>query len=470
MKYGFFLLIAAIILQNYLFYNQNFGINFLALNVLVLTLLLVRNRDYLKQRNTQLASLGSVLCGMTIAFYGGDTSIFLYIFSILLLIGYNSIAQLSPYVSAFNGFVSFIGIASFNAGANWLTKADTPTNQRRFSKQIQLLLPPLAITLCFYGLYYWANPNFSFLSTTYTLDAGYLFLFLVGLTWIPALIFPYSPNAFTESDLSRPNTLKRIRTRFKGHLLQLKWEYRQGVIMLVMLNSLLAIFLVVELQSLYSGSKAQSAYELSQSVHDGINVLIISILLAITLILFYFRKNLNFFPNNQTLVKQAYTWIGLNILLLAVTTHTNSLYVQNYGLTYKRIGVYIWLLLTGLGLFTTLLKIHQKKTNAYLFRVNSWITYFVFILMVAMPWAKIITHYNLNYSRSLDLSYLFSLHPSNLPQLQAYSETHPGLEDKLSFAVESFQKRYERYPDAWQSWNYSDWKLYQHLTSHPLKK
>ncbi len=51
----------------------------------------------------------------------------------------------------------------------------------------------------------------------------------------------------------------------------------------------------------------------------------------------------------------------------------NSEYVLNLGLTYKRLGVYAFLILAIIGLIFTFIKIHQQKTNAYL--LTKWFAY-----------------------------------------------------------------------------------------------
>ncbi len=470
MSRAFYVLLTAVLLQNYLFYNQSTGLNVLAYSLLVLGLVYVRKADSFRHPTIQLSVLGLLLSGGSASLYGGSPAVLLYFASLFLLVGYSSIPRLSPYVSAFNGLLSSVGLASFEASSQWFASSNSTPTHRQLIRQFRILLLPFLITIVFYGLYYWANPDFSLFENSYTLDSNYILLTILGFIWLPSLLFPYSAQLFTKADLKLSNTVTRIRSRYSGHLLGLKWEYRQGVAMLGMLNLLLFVFLGFESLMLNKGRYAATAFELSQSVHDSVNVLILSILLAISLVLFYFRRNLNFFPKNRLLMQLAYTWIVLNLLLLGVTTYTNTLYVQNYGLTYKRIGVYLWLFLTGCGLLSTLYKIHSKKSNAFLFRVNSWICYFALILLSAVPWAEVITQYNLTKARTRDLSYLFQLMPYNLPQLQAYVTTHPELKDTLIHQTQAFQNRYRKRPQTWQSWNYLDWKTNQYAETHPLSK
>ncbi|PMD95051.1 hypothetical protein BWI97_15520 [Siphonobacter sp. BAB-5405] len=473
MSRAFYLLVTAVLLKNYLFYEQGSGLNYFAFALFLLALVLWRKSGLFRERNMQLTTAGFLLTGFTAVYYGHSHTLILYVVSVFLLIGYSSVTQLSPYVSAFNGILSSLGLASFQASSQWLTSSSNRSTHRQLFRQFRMLLLPFLVTLVFYGLYYWANPDFSLFDRSYVLDTDYIFLTMVGFIWLPSLVFPYSAKVFAEADLKLANTLSRIRGRYKGQVLGLKWEYRQGIVMLGMLNLLLLVFLVFEGLMFSKGQQQQTAYDFSQSVHDSVNVLIFSILLAITLMLFYFRKNLNFFPKNRTLIRLAYTWIFLNLLLLGVTTYTNMLYIENNGLTFKRIGVYFWLFQTGCGLFTTLYKIHYKKSIAFLFRINSWVCYFTLIVFTAVPWTSIITTYNLSRAQILDLEYLKEFLPYNLPQLQesvyVYSESLDLKADLLESA-QTFQKQYKQNPHTWQSWNYADWKINQYIETHPLSK
>ena len=56
-------------------------------------------------------------------------------------------------------------------------------------------------------------------------------------------------------------------------------------------------------------------------------------------------------------------WIILNAVLIVSTIIKNSEYVSSFGLTYKRLGVYAFLILAIIGLVYTFLKIAKQKTK-----------------------------------------------------------------------------------------------------------
>jgi hypothetical protein len=82
--------------------------------------------------------------------------------------------------------------------------------------------------------------------------------------------------------------------------------------------------------------------------------------------------------------------------------------------------VYYWLFLAVLGITTTGIKILKTKSNWYLFKSNSLLYFFIFIMSGAVDWDKYITDYNLKHAgsiASLDKRYLVSLSETNLKQL-----------------------------------------------------
>ncbi len=91
----------------------------------------------------------------------------------------------------------------------------------------------------------------------------------------------------------------------------------------------------------------------TEFVHQGVNVLIISVVLAIAMVMYFFRGNLNFLSNSQRLTYAAYVWIVQNAVLMVATAVKNTEYIERFGLTHKRIGVYVYLLLTLIGACTT---------------------------------------------------------------------------------------------------------------------
>jgi len=125
--------------------------------------------------------------------------------------------------------------------------------------------------------------------------------------------------------------------------------------------------------------------------------------------MFYFKSTFNFDKKAELLKKLSYVWIILNTLLTVSAFLKNTEYILDFGLTYKRIGVYIFLFLSLAGLGTTYLKIHYQKTNAFLLTRMTRIFFFTFIITSWINFSWIVTKYNISFQKAGDAAYLRSL-------------------------------------------------------------
>jgi hypothetical protein len=141
----------------------------------------------------------------------------------------------------------------------------------------------------------------------------------------------------------------------------------------------------------------------------------------------YKRQMLNFHSGNGFLKLLAGLWIVQNAFMIISTAYRNNLYINEYSLTYKRIGVYIWLLLVLIGLITTFIKVLKAKSNWYLFRTNGWLFYGVLLISCFINWDLLVTDFNINRAeqkhKSLDVNYLVTLSEKNIPQLLSLSDS-----------------------------------------------
>jgi len=146
------------------------------------------------------------------------------------------------------------------------------------------------------------------------------------------------------------------------NFIPLDFEVRSGIITLVSLNCMLLFFVIV-----FNVENAQQTIqhisEYSSRTHSQIYLIITSVFLAMVVVLFFFKDALNFIKNNTWLLRLTKIWIGLNGFLIASAFYQNSVYINAMGLTYKRLGVYLFLILCIIGLIYLFLKIHQKKNK-----------------------------------------------------------------------------------------------------------
>jgi hypothetical protein len=189
--------------------------------------------------------------------------------------------------------------------------------------------------------------------------------------------------------------------------LEIDFERKSGEISLVLLNILLLFFIITyNYEQFFSTGEPAS---LSSELHQRVAIIIFSIIMAIAVIMFYFKSSFNFDINASLLKKLALIWVILNAILIISAFIKNSEYVLNFGLTFKRLGVYIFLILSLVGLFLTYLKIKLKKTNVYLLSNMAWIFFFTFIITSWFNFSWIVTKYNIAFHKNEDVEYLRSL-------------------------------------------------------------
>lgn len=467
-------ILVAVIAYSFLFYQQRAGLNFLLFAILIVGLLYSQTRaDQRKQPSWYVTAAASILTGISIVVTGSELAIALNIASVLLLAAFSLSPRSSIFVAAANAlyscasaFISF-SIKTYNSKEQKAGGLILAGVQRQHIFMIGI---PVAVTTVFLVIYASASSAFSYVLSQFEISfisIEWLVFTMIGFVLLFGIFYQKLIPIITETDLAAGNTLTRIRvTRKRGFKLpELRYEYKTSVLLLVLLNLLLLFFILSDAYYLTIGTLPESvAY--SDFLHQGVYGLIFSILLAMAVLLYVFRGNLNFISNSKTLKLLAYTWLALNVVLVLLTVSKNSMYVLHFGLTYKRIGVYTYLLLTAVGLGLSFIKIAQVKNNWFLFRKNAWSVYVVLLLLSSYNWDKAITYFNIHVARTTDYQYLSRLSDVNLPELLQASDNEKGLFSEVKQQHLQFRKLYflERVSKQnWQSWSYSDWRLKQRL-------
>ncbi len=495
MKLKNIFLFFAIVAYSCLFYNQTAGINFLIFSSFLLAFSVVINPAILKNRNWQISALGSFLTALMIVWHHSQLALVTHLVSMILVIGFTYSPASSVYVSALHGILSMV-IPYFTHTLQYLIDIGNPKIPKSkgvFSfKTASIYIFPLIVTLVFYTLYASANPVFADLIKIPKINISLSLISFTFVGWImlTGFFYPFGNENTIKWDASKMDILTRIRLKMKRKfdLIALKFENKNGVILLVMLNALLLFYLIFDFSFILSGKKLPDGMDYSKYVHEGVNTLIFSILLAIGIILYYFRANQNFYSKNQLLVRLTYCWIFQNGLLLLGIIHKNQIYIDQFGLTYKRIGVYVYLLMTLVGLITTFWKVRELKTVWYLLRKNVWIAYIVLIISSFLNWDRMIAKYNINVAQNTDVVYLMNLSDTVLPELQsllnnpkvnlsgqvydytAYSSTEKfygcstpilSQSDYIKKLVFIFNENHKK--KDWQSWNYDDFRVFEEI-------
>ncbi len=373
-------------------------------------------------------------------------------------------------------------------------------------KKIRFIIIPLLIAAVFLVVYAMANTVFQnvlhdvglalekFVTRLFNWFAWERFGFLLlGLLITGGLLLKAGYNRFSESDIAKHNDLFRKKHnlqqwknsalfdlltvfmgRFANGVMALRNENTVGIISLAMLNLLLLVINIIDIKYVWFGFTYTPGMNLKDIVHEGTGMLIFSILLAMVVVLFFFRGNLNFYKRNKWLRYGAYGWIFQNAVLVISVLLRDYYYIQHMGLAYKRIGVLFFLLMVLMGLITVFLKIHHKKTAYYLLRVNGWFAIVLLVAASCIHWDETMAAYNLARKNTVpvDVKFLLTLSDKTLPLLEANPDVldkeNPVVNGEGEFLYRSgltprqlFEQRKQNFINeqqhyTWLSWNRAD--------------
>ncbi|GAA4158213.1 hypothetical protein GCM10022217_19110 [Chryseobacterium ginsenosidimutans] len=379
------------------FYNQNVGLNLGIIGIIYSILTLFRTPAKNRTRTFLFLFVTSILSSIAFAWYG-DFPSFLAIASSILLLGYRSrnrrmkILLLIP-VFVINCFTSICRFFSFD---EWLPKKDVPG---LWQKTLAFVLIPLILISVFFGIYSAGSDHFANLFTNFEFDINFwqllamivLGFFIAFNYWNYAVEkFIYKNNHILNNDFQEKDKIQKSTYSF----LDLDAERMSGVISFFALNVLLIFFIITyNYEQFYEAIK--TPVQLSEETHERVNAVIMSIVMAILVIMFYFKSNFNFDPKAGLMKILVKIWIFLNAVLVISAMVKNSEYIINYGFTYKRLGVFAFLILSLIGLVMTFIKIQTKKRNIFLFNTMVWYVYGTILICSYVNWGGIITSENM---------------------------------------------------------------------------
>lgn len=528
------------LLFNYLFYNDKQGLNLLLYSIF-LVLIVLFNNELPKGKRLLIVGASHLFAGLMVVYNLSNLTLITWYVSLAVFIGFIHAQQLRSIFTVF--LVTFLQLvtAPFNLFKKIINTRFGKLSIKPLLKPIKYIIIPIVVLFIFSMLYSAANPVFEkYLNQGLNIMISFLenifnFLFaeisfkrimhiILGVIVTAAIIISFKNNSIEKIELARKEDLIRVRKNklkltflaelkgfFLGKLLNkklaLKTDYIIGIISLSALNLLLFALNGIDFSTLWLGkvSSFDDTY-LSTQLHEGANSLIFSILLAMLVILYFFSGNLNFFSKNKTLKVLAYIWILQNTFLVFSVLIRDYHYINLSGLTYKRIGVLIFLLLCIIGLFTVYTKVAKQKTFFYLMKVNGQIWYILLLVFGLINWDVYIASYNINHrdSIALDLDHLMEMSDKTLPLLiknkeilktyvanvtyyqyiptdVATVDTNTEVEVKIDNTpvkkitseeikqkqIENFNKdlkiriknfNYEWVNKTWLSWNFRDWQ------------
>lgn len=488
----------------FLFKNEWPGINmplFLLLSSAVLSII----HPGIFRRATVIASFAAVLlCAIAVLIFNTDISIIAYWLLFGVMVGFIHQRELRSSGGAL--LTSWLGLIA-SPLSWWNALEHFGKNNKPVSSLLKLLrlsILPLAVLLFFFILYVNADQQFESVSgqvMTFLYDQikilfdyispSTITFFVFSLLIAAGIFLKRDLQLIVKMELQQGDFLQRKRLKPTGKPGEIDWwqlffrksmrslsnEYNRAILLLLMVNGLLLFVNVVDIKMVwFENTSLASPHTRSQAVHESTYLLLFSIAVAMAILLFFFRGNLNFLKNNRRLLQLSCLWIAQNGILAFTAAIRNYYYIRDYGLAYKRIGVLFFLLLILFSLWILYLKIRDKRSFFYLFRMEGWAICILLVLMSCFSWDPMIAAYNLAHfdDEHIDRNFLMTLSHRALPVILEYdhpfentTNTTPltGYQQWIIQKGKSFLQSYEA--TSWPSWNLQDARVYDYLKSQP---
>jgi hypothetical protein len=521
------LVIAGGILFSLVFWQEKLGINTVLFDAFILAALFYLYANARQNAVVRWLVIGHLTCLAMIVLHNTLLSKIAFSITLLLIAGFAEYTHRSAWFAGGSVLLNIIFcVASF--ADQFKRKSGTKRKRIGVSKLIRFAIFPVLLLALFFIIYLSANSVFQAMAARFELYIGrfffsffnvfspqrLLFLFF-GVYVTGSLLMRSRVNYFTHKESACRDELQRSRISWKQRIQMPGWQFIEtimgrlargmmalknenttGIISLLLLNTLLLAINIIDVSYLWINFDYMGDVFLYKMVHEGTELLIVSIVLAMLVVLFFFKGNLNFYRRNKWLKYGAYAWILQNCILVISVLLRDYYYIARYGLAYKRIGVLFFLLMVLIGLTTVFIKIWQRRTSYFLFRVNAWAGVILLVLASTIHWDEFIAGYNLQRKDRvpLDAEFLLTLSDKTLPLLEAnlevfkkrQAEIPKELSDSRSGSdswsrgntcdtcfVEQILARKDLFLQqqshrTWLSWNYADAYTAQYFRNHPV--
>lgn len=431
------LILSGAVLYNAVFWGEGIGLNLLLFSVFWVGSTLFVFPEARKSKAVLGTGLGALVAASMVVVHHTGISMFATLSSLLLMTGFALQSSLRTlHTSTFTTIVNYV-LIPVGIAKNIGQVKNSSKVFRVIWNVIRLVVLPAAVLVIFYVLYKTASPEFDELTDNagnwiyetfqglfenfpvarfFFLLSGFLIMYgaLVNMNYDGTKSLEDKPDILTRIRKGLPRSRRFVRQIVDGQAVPppmpanafvpakpryksnaLTTELKRGLIILGSLNALILLVNSLDVYYLWFNFNPDEVKDFTQLVHTGTYFLIFSILLAMGILLWFFRGNLNFYKDNKLLKIFALIWMGQNAVMVITVFVKNSHYIGFFGLAYNRIGMLAFLTLTMFGIITLSRKVFKKHSLSYLFRVNSWAVYAVMLAMCFVNWDRFIANYNL---------------------------------------------------------------------------
>lgn len=471
-----FVILSGSLVWSLLFYNQFIGLNIFLFSILILIGIFSFNPEAIKTKENKIFFVGLLLSSFFVFYYASVFPMVMFVFSLVFITTANYPGSISVLTRP---FISFIGALEFWL-VRWVEKYSVTTEnlakQEGVDKKainvlkfIFLIIGSILIFILFIFLYRDSNLIFKSITDQIEIDIspeffGFTFLGIVILNAIFNSTYFSKWINYEENLPNRASESIHVEDNF-----QLKRSYIFSGL-LFFLNILLAFINIIDMFYFIGIIKLPESINHSEMVHQAIGSVIFSIVVAMVLLLYIYKTKPRNNKVSKWMLRFALIWAIQNFLLVITAFNKNYAYIEMHDLTYKRIGVLIYLLLSVVGLLFVWIKLTKEKSNWYVLRKTSFTFYLVLLFFSCFNWPIIVTNYNLNKAvergKIDDIDYLINLDNRNLHLLSDFSKTHPELFQEYDLiAIQNKIDQFQETNLTWQSFSLSNYFLKKSLAN-----
>jgi hypothetical protein len=310
-------------------------------------------------------------------------------------------------------------------GVSRWRKAKVATGETIFSfAKAGEWLMPLVIGLAFLGLFQEANPViadwlrrinfwaiFDVLNPERLVFAGFMFV----MTWAFLKPHVHKLRAARQAQDGKVEALAGSPDAGAATLGDILFGEAAILRSLIVFNVLFAVQTLLDLTYLTGGAALPSGMTYASYAHRGAYPLIVTALMAALFVLLALRSK-SAARANPLIRNLVYLWIGQNIALTGTSIYRLDLYVSEYGLTYWRIGAFIWMMLVAFGLATIVWRIAADKSAGWLVGANLAALSLALYSACFINFAALIANYNIDHGQQ-DYRYLTDLGAEAIPAI-----------------------------------------------------
>jgi hypothetical protein len=321
-----------------------------------------------------------------------------------------------------------------------------------------LAIPALILALIFGSLLATGNAIFG----SWTNSFFDWFWKELALCLDPLRIFFWCFAAFLILPLLRPAQISEIWWKWTGRLPRLpemlpaRAELFSSGLILVVLNLLFLVANLADAIFLWSGRALPAGVSYKSYVHEGVNALIVTVLLSAVVLTVIFQLSLRV-ATRKELKFLAYAWIVQNLFLIFSVAKKVRRYIVFYEMTVDRLSTMIFLVLVCAGFILLTIKIVRDRSISWLIGGCIVAIFATFYLTQFLDLAGWSAKYNVvrmeqDRGRRFDINTMKQWGPDIWPALRRAHELAPE-DDEISAA----------YQQAFQSVDYMkasglDWK------------